>query len=82
VSGSEKADRFGREEVEKVAGSTDDRSHTGRERKFPYNDAEFKCVIKFGSDGRGTLSGCIIWAPKHKIYHIVLQQIVPSQMVA
>ncbi len=33
-------------------------------------------------DGRGTLTGCIIWAPKNKIYHIVLAQVVPAQKAA
>ncbi len=37
---------------------------------------------KCGSDGRGTLTGCIVWAPRNKIYHIVLSQIVPDRKAA
>ncbi len=33
-------------------------------------------------DGRGMLTGCIIWAPKNKIYHLVLAQIVPLRKAA
>ncbi len=54
----------------------------GEKKKFPHNGAECKCVIKYGSDGRGTLTECIIWVPKNKIYHIVLSQIVPQLKAA
>ena len=50
--------------------------------KIPHHCAEFKRDIKSGGDGRGTLAGCIIWAPKNKIYHIVLAQIVPQLKAA
>ena len=35
-----------------------------------------------GSGRRGLLGGCIVWAPKSKVYHLLLQQILPFLKVA
>ena len=57
-------------------------SALGENEKLRIVARSSKLVIKIGRDGRGTLTGCIIWVPKNKIYHIVLSQIVPSQKAA
>ncbi len=77
-----RSDRHADKKLKKVAGATDGRSRTGWEKKIPHRCAERGWFIMSGSDGRGTLTGCIIWAPKNKIYHIVLAQIVPDQKAA
>lgn len=65
-------------EVKKVAGSTNNRTRTGCKKKIPHHDAECKYVIMSGSDGHWQPTGCIVWAPRDKIYHLILQQIVPQ----
>jgi hypothetical protein len=68
--------------VKKIAGATIDRTRAGCEKKIPHHCAEYKWFDMIGSDGRGALTGCIVWTPKEKIYHVVLAQILPQGRAA
>ncbi len=55
-----------------IAGSIIGRTCTGREKKISHRCAEFKCVIKSGSDGVRYRT-CYVWTASNIDYRIVVQ---------